>query len=189
MADSDLDTLFQGKRFAEAEALLRRQLDSTPDDAAARYNLSLALARQGRLPEAFEDLLPLLRSQPVESHVLNAGAKLLLALRRPAEAVPLAKLLAQRHPDALDAKLHLALALRLAGKLSKAERAAREALRLEPKSAAAMAELAFTLLARGQRDEAAQLLKRSLELSPGNEVRQRALADLLMKGGRPAEAL
>jgi protein O-GlcNAc transferase len=188
MAVSDLDTLFQGKRFTEAEALLRQQLSTTPGDAAARYNLSLALARQGRLAEALQDLQPLLQGKP-ETHVLHAAVKLLLALRRPAEAIPLAKLLVQRRSTALEPQLILAMALRLAGKLSRAERAARDALRLNPKSAEAMAELAFTLLGRGQREEAAAMLKRSLELSPGDETRQRALADLLMKSGRPVDAL
>ena len=189
MADSDLDTLFKGKRFVEAESLLRSQLGGAPDDVAARYNLSLALARQGRLAEAVVELQPLLRGSSPADHVLQAAVKLLLALRRPADAVAPAKLLTQRHPGALEPKLLLALALRLSGKLSRAERAARDALRLNPKSAEAMAELAFTLLGRGQRDEAAALLKRSLELSPGDEERQRALADLLLKSGRPVDAL
>jgi len=189
MADTDLETLFQAKRFAEAEAQLRRQLNAAPDDSAALYNLSLALARQGRLAEAMESLGGLLRQPQPQSHVLHTAMKLLLALRRPAAAASLAAVLAQRHPGTIEPQLHLALALRLDGKLNKAERAAREALRIAPQSGEAMAELAFTLLERGKRDEAVPLLRRSLKLDPGNELRQRALADLLMKAGRPDEAL
>jgi Tfp pilus assembly protein PilF len=73
--------------------------------------------------------------------------------------------------------------------LAKAERAAREALRLDPESADAYLALGRLQQSRGKLVEAEELLSKAFQLDPNNSGLLRQYSTLLGEVGRPAEAL
>lgn len=93
-----VELLLHTEQFAEAEALIREQLEVEPDDPIVLANLAMALARQGRTDEAQEIYRQLL-SQPdlTPVELFNIGVALFNsdsyeqaeeAFRRVAEALP-----------------------------------------------------------------------------------------------------
>src|SRR6059058_3665086 len=84
---------------AVAEPLLRKAIESEPQDYAAHFNLALALSLQQKDAEAIQELRKTLELKPgLYEANLNLGI-LLLRDKMPAEALPLLKSAVEAKPN------------------------------------------------------------------------------------------
>jgi predicted O-linked N-acetylglucosamine transferase (SPINDLY family) len=137
--------LCQHGKLAEAVGLYLAALPQRPADVAARYNLAQALFQLGRTDEALEHARATAMIDPrlVDAHVLlgsirSARGELLLALDCCQRALALKS-------DYADVYGNIGGILREQGKLDAAIAAFREAVRLNPASAAQHSNLIYTL--------------------------------------------
>jgi Tfp pilus assembly protein PilF len=134
----------------EAERILRKRLEKSPDDTSARVLLAQALLQQNQAADAALEARRAIRSQPTNVDaqlVLSAAALQRTTLRGvPAEAEEAARRAVQLAPR--QAKTHVQLAEILASKRDMAEARAEadEAIRLEPRLAGAHLIRALVLL-------------------------------------------
>jgi tetratricopeptide (TPR) repeat protein len=147
----------------------------------------IALIDQGRLREAEERALTLLKAHPATGMVwkilsvtlVRQGKNALSALRRAAELMP---------GDA-EAQGNLGSALLAAGQWSEALTALHRALTLRPDDAEALAEAADAAAALSRTEEAIGLYQRSLALGPQPPRVRNNLGNALLAAGRCADAV
>jgi tetratricopeptide (TPR) repeat protein len=188
-----------GKRYKHCCGIARgapRAAYARPLDPSAPSSASLsprelgglvALIDQGRLTEAEERALVLLKTHPatgivwkVLSVVLVRGGKNALpALRRAAELLP---------GDA-EAQGNLGSALLAAGQWSEALATLHRTLALRPDDAEALAEAADAAAALGRQEEAIGLYQRALRIDPQPSHVHNNLGNALLALGRCAEAV
>lgn len=98
-------------QFAEAEAILRQQLEVNPDDIDVQANLANALARQGNEAEAAEIYARLLNNPDLDAtQMFNVGVSLFNAQDFPRAAQAFERVL-EVQPNSRDAWNNLASAL------------------------------------------------------------------------------
>jgi Flp pilus assembly protein TadD len=131
----------QREAFSEAETLLRGGLGSHPDDAGARRLLALALASQGKLPEAVEQLRAWVNLSPASPEPHRALAQLLSQMKRPSEAVAEQQLVVTMAANSANDWNDLGVLLARAGQKTAAAEAFHRALEIDPAFAAALANL------------------------------------------------
>ncbi len=154
---------------------------------AAANGPSLALAmeehRAGRLAEAariYESVLAVDALNVDARHLLGLA---LIALGRPAEALPHCEEAARLRPDLAALHDNLGTALRALDRLDDARAAYAEAIRLDARMAAAHANLGLVLLEQARYDEARSLLSRATTLEPSRAVYWEYLADCHERSG------
>jgi hypothetical protein len=98
-------------RLDEAEALLRRAIESDPSSYAAHYNLGVALERAGKFDEAVERFRRAIDLRPDRAEPLTALSTALQHLQRSAEAIDISRRAVALQPD--DAEAHGVLAQHL----------------------------------------------------------------------------
>lgn len=161
------NALYRAGRPADAATHYAELVARGSDTAAIRYNWGNALFRAGRLDEAIAQLGEALRRQPDYPEAeFNLGAIELERGRFAAAAERFERVLRAR-PDDADAHTSLAVALaQQGGQLESALAHARDAVRLNPRSAAVHANLGTILAFAGRRDEAIAELTETLRLAP-----------------------
>lgn len=153
-------------RFAEAEKLYRRILQSDPHNADALHLLGLIAHEAGRDDAAIDLIGRAIRLRPdAPAFYSNLGLAYQSA-RRPAEAIDAFRQALVLKPDYAEAHNNLGAVYRSLGRLGEAEGAFREALRLRPDFAEAYSNLGQVLQQRGVVDEALASYRRALELKP-----------------------
>jgi len=161
--------LARAGRAAEAIAPLEQaaRLDArTPLPDHARGQVLQGL---GRLPEALEASRAALLRQPDWAPGLGAQGAMLLAARRPREALGSLGRAAALQPEAPGPRAGMALAHEALGEGAAAERLWREVLALEPAHGLALNNLAWLLAVEGRAlEEARGLAERAVAAAPGN---------------------
>ena len=136
-------------RFGEAEACYRRLLELHPHPAIL-CNLGLALAAQGRHPEALPLFERAVELRPAEANARVALASALIHCGRPEEALAACEAVLARDAAHVDARHNRAVALRALARHREAVDALRALLRDDPDDADAEFNLALSLLALGE---------------------------------------
>ena len=119
-------------RFEEAERLLARCLDISPQCAGYRYNYSIVLRRLHRYEEALLQIDKLLESDPRNPLFRDQKASILSWLGRPEEALLYTRELAEQYPASPEAWLRYAHSLRVTGSQEQSIAAFHRALELSP---------------------------------------------------------
>lgn len=169
--------LTQQNKFAEAEAIYKEILRSTPGDAKVYYNMGIVLSRQGKTSEAVRHyrMAAELRPDFAKAHdnlgyILLQEGQLDKAIEHLSSAVRL-------NPFNVTSLNNLGKALAGKGLFDVAAGYYLLALRANPNQAEIHANLADTFMKLGRSDDAAAHCREALRLKPGWQE----VADLLRK--------
>jgi tetratricopeptide (TPR) repeat protein len=211
MVDADRLVLFAGKGelLGQLAALARAHLDYdvavnllerraalTPNNAAARKALGLALVSQGRDESGYAELVMALLLDPLDAEIMTALGQLHLAAGRLAPAVAAlerALALDPRNSQALHA---LGNALIRAGRAAEGQRRLEESVRRQAedveeqrslRTAAMLSVQAEMHMSRGEYDAAIDVWKQAITVRRGS-VGHLQIGDALIKAGRLDEA-
>ena len=182
------EALLKQKRFVEAVEPLQRALDADPSLGAAHENLALALINTGRAAAALPHLDTALRLDPSRKlDILPARGAAKLALGRVGEALADFQEVVSARPSATSWN---ALASGYSSKddFANAERAYREAIRLDAAAYDARMNYAAMLSRAGRNDEALAQVSEAARLAP-DSVEPRVYQALIeAQMGRHADA-
>ncbi len=209
--------LHNAGRLAEAEQIYRQVIAAAPRHADALHALG-ALALQAGQPAAAEGLIgQAIALKPAADYHLTL-AHVLLALRRPQDAVQACRTVLRARPGSAAAHQVLGHALSDSGQAVAAIEAYREALRLQPElpdirnnlgtalrqayrleeaeeelrlappDPGTLVNLSSVQKERGAFDRAEATLRRALAIAPDSAVLQYNRSLLMLLLGRPAEA-
>ena len=165
-----------------AEAELRRLVEAEPDQRIFREGLAAILATTRRVDEAVSVIAAGADGDlPTQEKValLDAGAKMIWAQRRPKEAVSLWRRAVELAPDSSTALTSLANGLQLLNERTEAAELFAKAVELEPKNTTAWLSGGNLLILEGKHKEAKQHLQAATELHPSHPGLANALARLL----------
>src|SRR5271157_4592206 len=188
---SDARALFDAGYVADAQNRLeaaagfyRRAVEANPQSFEAHVELGLLLARMGKLTEAHPELVAATQLDPgVAGPAAKARAwRALAEIDRKDDPAKASEDLLEALKLSPETPADTLLAASLAeqtGQLDAAEKAYRQILAADPKSAQANAGLAHLLIARKQYPEAESLLRAALEKSPEDTVLTTQLATVL----------
>ncbi len=180
---------------AAAEGATPADSDLSPEEQDKRYaqRLSMGMARLnlGDLQSARTILDEAVQERPDS---LQAGLFLAEAMRQqdPTRMEPVEEALRelqQRHPDAPEPLLRLALLLRDSGALDRAEALLHEGLEAFPDHPRFLHLLGTVRIARGEKDPGYRLLQKAATALPDDGLIQRDLGLALLDQGFPGQAL
>jgi tetratricopeptide (TPR) repeat protein len=180
-------------RQSDAVAYYRRATNANPQSFEAHLELGMLLARQDKPDKAREELTAATELDPGAAGAV-AKARAWRALARiesaddPAEASKDLLEALKLSPETNEDTLLAASLADQAGQYEAAEKAYRQVLAADPKSAPANAGLAHLLIARKQYPEAETFLRSALEQSPNDTALTAQLATVLASQDK-AEAL
>jgi tetratricopeptide (TPR) repeat protein len=120
-------------RFGDAETLLRRALELTPNFDAARHNLALILHRANKSADALEEIERLGARDAANPNYRNLKAAILARLGEYNGAIALYERLLQELPDFYRGWLSYGHALKTAGRRDDCIGAYRKSLTIEPR--------------------------------------------------------
>jgi tetratricopeptide (TPR) repeat protein len=176
-------------RYREAESYLRQAIQSDPDDPQCFFFLATCLMHDPKTrPEALSMIDHALRLRPTQAFYHAQRANILILLSRTKEAlveVQSARVLAPNSPDSYVAE---SLAMLASGKPCDAERAARQALGLDPGNEAAGDSLADALRMQGRLEESAAEIRGLLGKNPENPWAHSSAGMLALQQGNVREA-
>jgi tetratricopeptide (TPR) repeat protein len=112
--------LYDAGQFDAAAETFRRALDVSPDSAAARGNLGLALSQLGRLDEAVQHLQRAFTDAPDDGAIRSTLVRALLRLSRYDEAIVVLRRVASLDPDHEESVVSLAILLSNRGRFGEA---------------------------------------------------------------------
>jgi len=135
-----------------------------PEDAAAHLNLGNALARLGRLDEAFGSYRRALEVDPAFAEAHNNLGELLLERGRAGEALLSCQQALRLRPDLAQAHQNLGTVLVRLARFEEAANSCRRAIAINPGFAAAHNSLGGALLGLGRPQEAIASLTRALDI-------------------------
>ena len=174
----------QEQDFAAAEKLIRRAIQSDPDDAAYYNNLGVVLREAGRLEEAMESYRDALARRPdyAEAHC-NFGVALKESGRADEAVVPLERAIAL-DPEYGGAYTNLGNALHELDRFDEAMAAFDRALELEPRDPSAHFNRALAVQVLGDLDAARDGFRTVVRLHPAHAEAWRLLAGVTRFGSR-----
>ena len=164
--------LESGNRFFEegdySSAIIeyRNAIDIDAQFGEARKKLALAYARTGDAAGALGQYVRAADLLPEDVAVQMAAGTLLLAARKPEDAVARADAVLKVQPDNVQAHVLRGNALAGLSSFEEAFKAIDEAVRLDPNRGATYTSLGFLQLTQGRRELAESSFKRAVELSP-----------------------
>ena len=171
---------------ADSIGILKSLLDHDPDFPEARVDLARALRRQGRAPEAREEVRRVLEKEPHHTRGWLAYGDVLVDLGQYEDArIAFER---ARLTDPYRARIEEATAALTAGDRRKSEDIFREILRADPSHIGALCGLAALSLAADVPEDAERLLRHALAQSAHAPLAWRGLGEALMALGRLAEA-
>ena len=186
-------TFRQAAMYADAETLYRTTLARNPASWMAHNNLGVALAKDGRTPEAIDEYQAALRIKPDYAEPHNNLATILS--RQPGrmpEAIAEAREALRLKPDYPEALVNLGSILApMPGRLPDAIAAYQAALRIKPDHAEAHNDLGLALLEMpGRLPGAITELEAAVQLEPDNPQMHDNLAGALARvPGRLPDAI
>jgi protein O-mannosyl-transferase len=180
--------LVQQKRFVEAVEPLQRVVDAEPRNESARENLAAALIRSGRPAAALPHLEQALKLDPARSfEIIASRGEAKLALGQIDDALKDFQQVANARPSAA-AWNDLARAHASRNDFANAERAYREAVRLDPDNYDARMNYGAMLSRAGRNDEALAHIREAARIAPENPEPRVYLALIEAQMGRFADA-
>ena len=176
----------QAKRDPRAEileAMARHNLQKSPEDFEAQYNLAALLMGRGGVAEAIAHFAEANRIRPNEPTVNNAFGAALLAAGRTEDSIPHLTTALNARPDYFDARYNLGNALASLGDFRGALAQFQAAVRINPEDANAEANLGSAFAEIGDTKQARLHYQRALQLNPNHEL---AKENLLQLSGNPS---
>jgi Flp pilus assembly protein TadD len=178
--------------FGNAEAMFRRSIQLQPDLAKAHYSLGLTLVAnpQKKLdwPNAIDEFRAALKYRPDYPDALNYLGAGLIALDKPALAIPELQHALRLAPALGVAHFNLAIALEKTGRLEEALKEYQLAVTVKagyPEASSALGKLLFQM---GRNVDAEMALRQALKLNPDLEDAHYALARVLRVLKSPGDA-
>ncbi|MCB2190710.1 MAG: diguanylate cyclase [Deltaproteobacteria bacterium] len=174
----------------EAAECFRRAREVTPEDYMTHYNLGLALLRSGERQEGQVCLQRSLELEPEHADTLFQLGCLAQNRGQTNRALDYLQRAAAQEDCKKEVHSRLGQVLATAGQRGQAEAAFKQAIKYNPRDAAAMSGLAGLYLERGANTEIAlSLARRALQQEPGAAQHMLAAARALLKLDRAHEAL
>jgi tetratricopeptide (TPR) repeat protein len=163
---------------AAAEKFAQQAIALDANSSEAHITLGIALLRQSKFDEAQRAFEEDLKSGSKAYHYQACAwlALLFLSQNQKDKALQYTKAAVLEAPESVLARSHYALALFFNGDFQKAEREARQLLKLDNESVEARITLAQVLLAQGDNEEAARLAAQAVALDDGNAFAHYTLA-------------
>ena len=177
------------ERPADAERVLRDELDAVPGSGIARYQLATLLSSSGRTAEAITVMERAAASAPAigQDYLYDTLGTLYISDANLAGALGAYRRRVLVNPNHGDAHRKLAQIYLELGRHEEAYAEFAAALLLDPANAEAHAGEAQVHLRRGEYDAAEQSARRALALNPNHLSAQYALGAALLRLGRTAE--
>jgi protein O-GlcNAc transferase len=176
------------RRWADAEAYIRRALDVAPNTAIYLNSLGNVLLAQGRSDDAIATLGQAVQAAPNEPDIIfNLGNAYREAGRFLDAAQTYEKVIQQR-PQHIGAYNNLALVLRASGQIENALTVLIEALGQAPRSVELRFNLGNAMHALGRWDGAEASYRKALELKPDHTDSMVNLGQVLIQLGRKSDA-
>ncbi|HEX4713338.1 MAG TPA: tetratricopeptide repeat protein, partial [Ktedonobacteraceae bacterium] len=170
-------------------SLMTHALACNSDNSLAHNNLGVALARQGKLPEAIQHFERALQLKPDYAEAYdNLGAALVRQGKLP-EAIEQYERALQLKPDYVEACNNLGAVLADQGKVSEAVQYYKRALEVDPSYAEAYYNLGNVLAHQGKLPEAIQHYQRALQVNPDYAEACYNMGVALQGEGKVAEAV
>ncbi len=189
-SDSLAARAFQAYRdgnFAEAERLCQQRLESHPRDPTALHVRALVLNQRDKHAEALAILDALAADGADTPEFHDARGTSLRGLRRFEEALASYNRALAANPDSVVTRSNICALMIDAGDYAQAERAARDALRIDANSAAARLNLGVSLLAQDRASDAETEFRKALEINPKHIKARLRLSEALRDQDRLAE--
>jgi tetratricopeptide (TPR) repeat protein len=179
---------FDKGQYAEAIVEYRNAIDIDATFGPARKRLAESYARTGNDRGAFGEFIRAADLLPTDVAVqLNAG-NLLLAARKPEEALARAEAALKVQPQNIDALVLRGNALSGLSSFDEALKAIEQAIQLDRDRGATYTDLGSVELAHGRREQAEAAFLRAVELSPKETRSHLGLANFYWSSGRMNEA-
>jgi len=175
-------------RLKLEEAWMRRRLEKTPDDTLSLYNLSAALAGEGKFSEATEGYRQILKRTPKDPRTLTALGVALNGEGNWRDAEESFRSAMNAGSTACDARFNLANLELEHRELTEAERDFRSLMEDCAPDAEMHAGLGATLARMERSDEAGQEFNRALEMDGNNVQALLGLGELELDASRTDEA-
>ncbi len=138
------------KKYAEAEAALRKDLATDPQNTAAQVQLARVLSAEGKNDEAAQELKAALRADPGDPHAALELGTLDVKAGKDAEAEQEFRLAVQKLPQDPEPHFALGTLLMYEKKFPEAQQELLAAIRLKPDLADAYGNLAIVAAANKQ---------------------------------------
>ncbi len=181
--------LIERKRYAQAAGVLGAALSRAPDDSSLLYLSALLDHHQDREEEAEKTLRQLLMSSPRDPDARTLLVSVLMARRQYGEAEQELIGLLRDFPEEADFYVAYARLMLITLHLEKAERLAREALRLEPENPQALSLATICDLVRCEGRQAEGKLAELMRHHPESLDTAWTLLNLLEERKQYGEAL
>ncbi|MFA5950223.1 MAG: tetratricopeptide repeat protein, partial [Hyphomicrobium sp.] len=163
-------------------------LAARPADVEALHLRGIALYRQGRTPDAIDDLMNAARLDAARADIRWNLTAMLRAVGRLVEAEAVGRDAVRLAPDAPEAHNNLASVYKDTGRQGEAERHYRRAIALRPDYSDAYTNLAWALSLAGNVREAEAAARRAIELNPRDANAYNNLGTALMQQDRLRDA-
>jgi tetratricopeptide (TPR) repeat protein len=178
----------EGRQYQAAVEAFTKAVAADPKDYFAHFNLAQAYGLLHRNLEGIAEYRKVLELKPeLYEAELNEGI-LLMRQNDPAGAVPLFARAAEQKPKEFLPRYSLAVAQYQTGALDEAEASYRQAIGIDPKSAASESGLAHALARQGKLADAAPHFRQAAGLDPKYRDGLLELAGLYEKNQQEAEA-
>ena len=141
-------------------------------------------AAAGRMSQAAEKCLAILRREPENPTAIEMYGKLAMEMNQRAEAVLIFRKLLEIDSGHAGANEGLAALLAESGDYQAATAHAEAALQAKPKSVMAQTAIAKVLLSQNREDEALEAFERAQGMAPGNLAVETSYVDALLSMGR-----
>lgn len=174
---------FQEGRLISSYALLRKAEQARPDDLDVRVKLGLTYYNLAGLKEARDEALYVLQRQPTNEEALLLLVESSVGAKDVEDTEQRLKALAAQTGKGAGVTLASGYLHLKRGDLKTAEGEIRQAVSLDPKSAAAHQVLATLLVARNDLKQAADAYKTAADLAPIRSARRLRYADFKMQTG------
>lgn len=167
----------------------RDAASSNPNDALAQLRLAIAALRAGDLDEARQALERAQRLEPEQRDARYFEARLLLAQKKPREALQRLRALATSGADGYEVQMLLAQAARAVGDLALVRDSLEAARQFDPTQVAPLYGLLELNADQGSPERELELLKALSPLAEHDAAVQRRLLERLVERGDWAEAV
>ncbi len=176
-------------RLQYAEALCRKELDSTPGHAGCHHLLGVIRYRLGFFDEAIDSIG---RAVALDGELIEARNDLghiLTLCGRLDEARAQLETARALNPNYADAANNLGTLFKAQGQLEAAAKCYEEAISLQMNHAGACSNLGTVLLEQGRLIEAETMLRRALACRPESSATRAVLGSALAEQGKAEEAI
>lgn len=181
--------LVEKGHYAQAEEILRVEIEKAPMHAEALFNLAVVRRALGDIGEAMELMEQAIKAQPRNSTLYNGLANMQLGVEDYDEAEKNFLKSTGLDPNNVHPRSGLAFLDIRQSRFKSAEHSLMIALNIEPDNVQALVFMGISLLEQGQHDNAIEYLQRAVKLEPENVQGQFCLGRALLAAGNSGFAV